>query len=55
MDTPARWTSAPAVAAGQRLVAGLRLASGQRLVAGLRVDAGQRLFMYVEGSLFRLY
>ena len=54
-DTPARRTLAPAVVAGQRLVAGLRLAAGQRLVAGLWVSAGQRLFMYVEGSLFRLY
>ena len=43
------------VVAGQRLVAGLRLAARQRLVAGLRVGAGQGLFMYVEGSLFRLY
>ena len=48
-DTPARWTTAPAVVAGQRLVAGLRLA------AGPRIGAGQRHFMYVEGSLFRLY
>ena len=45
---PARWTSAPAVAAGQRLVAGLRLATLQRLVAGLLVGAGQRLLMYAE-------
>ena len=29
--------------------------AGQRLVAWLRVGAGQGLFMYVEGSLFRLY
>ena len=54
-DTPTRWTSAPDVVAGQRLVAGLRLAAGQRLVAGLRVGVGQRLFVYLEGSLFRLY